>query len=88
MKSVCAWAELTLVSAHFPTPQPMSQLHQSTSDARVRENSTPLPHEPGWAVSSSERPKIQPRKPRRLLLVISSGQCIKFRALALPNSPM
>jgi hypothetical protein len=76
MKLVCAWAEFTLASVQFPTPRPMSQLHQSTSDARVLANSAPLPHGPGWivgllpphrAASSSERPKIQPRKPRQLL---------------------
>jgi hypothetical protein len=41
---------------------------------------------PHCTASSSERPKIQPHKCRRLLLVTSSGRCIKLRALALPSS--
>jgi hypothetical protein len=42
---------------------------------------------PHCAASSSERPKIQLHKCRRLLLVTSSGRCIKLCALALPSSP-
>jgi hypothetical protein len=42
---------------------------------------------PRCTTSSSERPKIQPHKCRRLLLVTSSGRCIKLRALVLPSSP-
>jgi hypothetical protein len=42
---------------------------------------------PHCTTSSSERPKIQPHKCRWLLLVTSSGRCIKLHALALPSSP-